>query len=1054
MVMRSEMLFNPTIIIVSILIAVVFYCQKPQNLSTEGLRFLSTKGVKNMKIKNGILYKCISILLTVALLSSGIVSAEVEEELLAEGEVFLTTEGVSTDTLNAVWVTSNSVHLEWENTYESDSFSLYRDGELVYSGGNRSYEDGGLSPNTEYNYVLEYIKMGSVVQVESLSVRTNKTSIELMVTSKTSTSITLAWTPTENTETYSLFRGNQLIYQGTNLSFTDTDLASGGHHKYTVISNDSSPELLINGGMEEYFDNAGIADGWFEYSIGGATGVFSKSTSDKYRGSYAQSVKADYLGATGEFGLYQDVKVKPNKKYFFTVRFKGLMGNHSQGMVNIEYYNKEGLKVSSEEPTIYSLISLFDIVIYAITIPEDVNSLKVKLGVMETSGIDGGSSIALYDEATLKEVEYATVEVYTDVNSFSATPWYNYVDLYWDTVFGSTSYEVYRNGIKVYDGTLNSYRDSGLTSNTDYQYDIHVVYRGRSYLVQTLNTTTRSVNLRVNRRTAVSLELLWDDIPDITEFILRKDGEVVYSGKGNSFWVGGLSPNTSYNFTLEIKTENNQLSNGDFELHTGSRGYADTWIRGFSAGSQTIYEVVTSGVRTGNYAQKISAIGIPAGGSVYLVSPNTPIEGGKPFRQQVYVDIQSLVKGTDSRMHIWTDFLGANYATIGTTQRSNYFVTNGFVEMRTEGVTPENARFARTSILLRTGTSGGGGVLIVDDLSLLVDGEEKIINGGFEEYSPTSSTANFWTQKTTGKDNTFISTEVKTGVRGATGKVQKIDTHNIPNGGIVGVNQRIPVPKGSVLNLEGDLYIESLIRSVAVLNVDFYDEVNNIIKTLGVEKSGTTENFEALYSEVLVPEGAYFAEVYFGVKATANAGAGVVYADNLRLSFDNATAESISVETGERKLTIEVPSVVNFSDLTLTGEEENLKADLKNIFIEDTLMDKVSWRLQVTATPFTDNKSGYQLDKGSLLLKPLETYSFLYGTTGIISNTIETDVFIDTGSSVTLLESQPTETERILLLQFPENAMNLSVPPDVRVDKSTGSSNYSSTITWNIITGP
>ncbi|WHP40769.1 phage tail protein [Lysinibacillus boronitolerans] len=54
----------------------------------------------------------------------------------------------------------------------------------------------------------------------------------------------------------------------------------------------------------------------------------------------------------------------------------------------------------------------------------------------------------------------------------AGTPDANSVSLTWDTVTGATGYVVYRDGVSIGSPTANSYNDTGLTAETEYEYQV------------------------------------------------------------------------------------------------------------------------------------------------------------------------------------------------------------------------------------------------------------------------------------------------------------------------------------------------------------------------------------------------------------------------------------------------------------------------------------------------------------------------------------------------------------------------------------------------------
>ena len=75
-------------------------------------------------------------------------------------------------TLSVTDATEKSATLQWYPAYGAESYHLYRNGALIYSGAFTYFVDTGLSSNTRYFYtIVAENKSGSSGQSESVSVR-------------------------------------------------------------------------------------------------------------------------------------------------------------------------------------------------------------------------------------------------------------------------------------------------------------------------------------------------------------------------------------------------------------------------------------------------------------------------------------------------------------------------------------------------------------------------------------------------------------------------------------------------------------------------------------------------------------------------------------------------------------------------------------------------------------------------------------------------------------------------------------------------------------------
>jgi chitodextrinase len=128
---------------------------------------------------------------------------------------------------------------------------------------------------------------------------------------------------------------------------------------------------------------------------------------------------------------------------------------------------------------------------------------------------------------------------------------------------GITSYRVFRNGTQVGTSTTTSFNDTGLTPNTSYNYTVKAVDAAgnispanTSTAISTLaDTTAPSVptGLSAPSKTMNSISLSWSPSTDdvaVKEYRVSRNGSQVGVVTSTSFTDTGLSPGTSYSYTI------------------------------------------------------------------------------------------------------------------------------------------------------------------------------------------------------------------------------------------------------------------------------------------------------------------------------------------------------------------------------------------------------------------------------------------------------------------------------------------------------------------------
>lgn len=146
-------------------------------------------------------------------------------------------------------VTQTSATVTWNGAGDGIAeYSLSRNGTVVYAGTGSTYTDTGLSPGTSYTYIvtLYYTVPGGYSDsgktfYSSTPISTSTTTPivpapgAFTTPSYTQTSIALSWGTNGLSGTfYVLTRNGAQIYSGTNLTYTDSGLATGTAYNYSV----------------------------------------------------------------------------------------------------------------------------------------------------------------------------------------------------------------------------------------------------------------------------------------------------------------------------------------------------------------------------------------------------------------------------------------------------------------------------------------------------------------------------------------------------------------------------------------------------------------------------------------------------------------------------------------------------------------------------------------------------------------------------------------------------------------------------------------------------
>lgn len=134
----------------------------------------------------------------------------------------------------------------------------------------------------------------------------------------------------------------------------------------------------------------------------------------------------------------------------------------------------------------------------------------------------------------------------------------NTIGLSWTPVSGATTYELKRNGVVVYSGKDTTFVNSSLYSSTNYYFELLAINEKATSKPVGLTVKTNAVvtkpsapaNFKVTQITDSSISFNWARVSNATEYVLKRNGVVVYRGTSPNSVNTKLQPKTSYKFEL------------------------------------------------------------------------------------------------------------------------------------------------------------------------------------------------------------------------------------------------------------------------------------------------------------------------------------------------------------------------------------------------------------------------------------------------------------------------------------------------------------------------
>lgn len=151
----------------------------------------------------------------------------------------------------------NTATLTWtQATNDAIVYILKRGTVIVYSGGNSTYTDTGLTSGTTYTYTIQACNNSGCGTADSSTNVTPTAGSAPSAPTLDCTSVfdraTCTWTSPSNTTSYVLKDNGQQIMSGTNTKFVEQSLRSGTSYAYTVqacntygCSSDSNTETEV-----------------------------------------------------------------------------------------------------------------------------------------------------------------------------------------------------------------------------------------------------------------------------------------------------------------------------------------------------------------------------------------------------------------------------------------------------------------------------------------------------------------------------------------------------------------------------------------------------------------------------------------------------------------------------------------------------------------------------------------------------------------------------------------------------------------------------------------
>ncbi|ASR46194.1 hypothetical protein B4V02_05565 [Paenibacillus kribbensis] len=531
--------------------------------------------------------------------------------------------------------TTTGIKLSWNAADNAESYELKRDGQEVYTGSDLTYTDTGLTSSTNYTYTL-VAKNGSgesspaSVQVKTAdpmpadptptdptpttpAPATPATPTNLTGTA-TATSIMLSWNAADSAESYELQRDGQVVYTGSELTYTDSGLTASTSYTYTLVAKngtgESSPASLQvktadpmpadptpTDPMPTDPTPTTPAPATPATPTGTATTTSIKLSWNAADNAESYELKRDgQVVYSGNDLTYTDTGLTASTSYTYTLVAKNGTGESSPVSVqvktadpapqsrrhpspatptnltgtatttsiklswnaadNAENYElkRDGQLVYSGNELTYTDTGLTSSTSYTYT-------LVAKNGTRESSPASVQVKTADPAPTTPSTTPSPSIPVRplpTAPINFVGTSNERSILLIWAPVVQAMSYELKRDGVIIYSGVDTSFNDIGLERSTTYVYSLVAKNNAGESAPQVIQIATKSHNLESPKFVrklvkSTNVTLTWKKVVNADTYELLRDGKSIYKGKLTWFTDKRLTPSKTYTYTLVAK---------------------------------------------------------------------------------------------------------------------------------------------------------------------------------------------------------------------------------------------------------------------------------------------------------------------------------------------------------------------------------------------------------------------------------------------------------------------------------------------------------------------
>ncbi|MDT0557892.1 fibronectin type III domain-containing protein [Ichthyenterobacterium sp. W332] len=518
--------------------------------------------------------------------------------------------------------TETSTDLSWDAATDNvgvTEYDVYQDGLVVTTVSSTSFQVTGLSAGTNYAfYVIAKDAAGNessqsnTVNITTLDNQDPSAPTNLIASNTTDTSTDLSWdaaTDNVGVTAYDVYQDGVVIATVATTTYQVTGLTNATSYSFYVIAKDAA-------GNESSQSNTVNITTLDSEAPTAPTNLIAANTTN-ISTDLSWDAATDNVGVTA-YDVYQDgiviatvattthqvTGLTNGTSYAFYIIAKDTEGNESpqSNTVNITTLDTEAPTAPTNLIATNTLDTSTDLSWDAATDNVGVTAYDiyqdgiviatVNTNSYQVTGLLASTSYNFYviakDIAGNESPQSNTVNVTTlagpdteaptaPTNLIASNTIDTSTDLSWDAAtdnIGVSEYDVYQDGVLIATVASTTYQVTGLTALTSYDFFVVALdaaenQSGNSNTVNIItldspDTQAPSVplNLIDSNITQTTVDLSWDAATDnvgVTAYNVYQDGIVIATITVTNYQVTGLTPSTSYAFTVTaLDAENNE----------------------------------------------------------------------------------------------------------------------------------------------------------------------------------------------------------------------------------------------------------------------------------------------------------------------------------------------------------------------------------------------------------------------------------------------------------------------------------------------------------------